>query len=38
MREAVSLPAAEAKKLKVVDLIANDVPDLLKQLDGRKVN
>jgi len=38
VREAVSLPAAEAKKLNVVDLIANDVPDLLKQLDGRKVN
>ena len=38
VREAVSLPAAEAKKLKVVDLIARDVPDLLRQLDGRKVS
>jgi membrane-bound serine protease (ClpP class) len=35
VREAVSLPAAEALKMKVVDLIAEDVPDLLKRLDGR---
>jgi membrane-bound serine protease (ClpP class) len=38
VREAVSLPADEAKKLKVIDLVARDVPDLLKQLDGRKVS
>ncbi len=37
VREAVSLSAAEALKLKVIDLIADDVPALLKQLDGRKV-
>ena len=37
VRESVSLPAAEARKLKVVDVVARDVPDLLKQLDGRKV-
>lgn len=37
VREAVSLPANEAKKLNVIDLVANDVPDLLKKLDGRKV-
>jgi len=37
VREAVSLPAAEALKLKVVDLIAEDVPDLLKRLEGRTV-
>ena len=37
VREAVSLSAAEAKKLKVIDVIAQDVPDLLKQLNGRKV-
>jgi membrane-bound serine protease (ClpP class) len=37
VREAVSLPAAEARKLKVIDVVARDVPDLLKQLDGRKV-
>jgi membrane-bound serine protease (ClpP class) len=38
VREAASLPADEAKKLGVVELVARDVPDLLKQLDGRKVN
>jgi membrane-bound serine protease (ClpP class) len=35
VREAVSLSATEALKLKVVDLIAEDVPDLLKRIDGR---
>jgi membrane-bound serine protease (ClpP class) len=35
VREAVSLPATEALKLKVVDLVAEDVADLLKKLDGR---
>ena len=38
VREAVSLPAEEARKLKVIDLIAADLPDLLKKLDGRKLN
>jgi membrane-bound serine protease (ClpP class) len=38
VREAVSLPADEAKKLGVIDLVAHDVTDLLKQLDGRKVS
>jgi membrane-bound serine protease (ClpP class) len=37
VREAVSLPAAEALQLKVVDLVAVDVPDLLRSLDGREV-
>ena len=37
VREAVSLPADEALKLKVIDLVADDVPALLKQLDGRAV-
>lgn len=37
VREAVSLSAAEAKKLNVIEVIARDVPDLLKQLNGRKV-
>jgi membrane-bound serine protease (ClpP class) len=32
VREAVSLPAQEALKLKVIDHVAQDVPDLLKQL------
>src|SRR6266850_1684869 len=35
VRKAVSLSATEALKLKVVDLVAEDVPDLLKRLDGR---
>jgi membrane-bound serine protease (ClpP class) len=37
VREAVSLPAAEALKLKVIDVVARDERDLMKQLDGRKV-
>jgi len=37
VREAVSLPAAEALKLKVIDLVAEDTPDLLKRLDGRSL-
>ncbi len=38
VRQAVSLSADEALKLKVIDVIARDVPDLLRQLDGHKVN
>jgi len=38
VREAVSLPAEDALKLKVVDYVAADLPQLLQQLDGRKVN
>ncbi len=38
VREAVSLSAAEALKLKVIEVIARDVPDLIHQLDGHKVN
>jgi membrane-bound serine protease (ClpP class) len=38
VREAVSLPAEEAVKLKVVDLMARDVDDLLTRIDGRKVD
>lgn len=37
VREAVSLSAAEARELKVIDIVAHDVPDLLKQLNGRKL-
>jgi membrane-bound serine protease (ClpP class) len=33
--EAASLPANEALKLKVVDLLADDVPQLLEKLDGK---
>ena len=37
VREAVSLSASEALKMKVIDLVAEDVPDLLMRLDGRKL-
>jgi len=37
VRSAVSLPAAEALSLHVIDIIASDVPDLLRQIDGRTV-
>ena len=37
VREAVSLPAEEAVKLNVIDLIAADTADLLKKVDGRSV-
>lgn len=37
VREAVSLSAEEALKLKVVDFVATDVNDLLKQLDGHRL-
>jgi membrane-bound serine protease (ClpP class) len=35
VRSAVSLPASEALKLHVIDVIADDVPDLLRKIDGR---
>ncbi|MGH8709792.1 MAG: NfeD family protein [Burkholderiales bacterium] len=38
VREAVSLSAEEALKLGVIDLIADGVPHLLKQLNGRTLN
>lgn len=38
VREAASLPAQEALKLGVIDLIAENKTDLLKQLHGRKVS
>jgi membrane-bound serine protease (ClpP class) len=37
VRSASSLPAAEALKLHVVDVVATDIPDLLRQIDGRTV-
>lgn len=37
VRQAASLPAEEARKRKVIDLVASDVNDLLKQLHGRKL-
>ena len=36
VREAVSLPAERALKMKVIDVVAKDVPDLLAQLEKRK--
>jgi len=35
VREAVSLPATEALRLNVIDLVANDLPALLHQIDGK---
>ena len=37
VREGGSLPEAEALKMKVVDLVARDLPGLLTALDGRTV-
>ena len=36
--ESVSITAEKALELKVIDLIAKNVPDLLEQIDGREVN
>ena len=37
VREGANLPADEALAQKVIDLIATDVPDLLKKIHGRKL-
>ncbi|MBE0627233.1 MAG: nodulation protein NfeD [Burkholderiales bacterium] len=37
VREALSLSAVEALELKVIDIVADDVPQLLQRLDGRKL-
>jgi membrane-bound serine protease (ClpP class) len=37
VRRSVSLPASEALRLHVIDVIADDVPDLLRKIDGRTV-
>ena len=37
VREGANLPADEALAQKVIDLIATDVPDLLKKMHGRKL-
>lgn len=38
VREAVSLSAAEALRENVIDVLATDIPDLLRQIDGRSVH
>jgi membrane-bound serine protease (ClpP class) len=37
VREAVSLTAGEALEQKVIDVVASDLEDLLRQIDGRQV-
>jgi len=37
VREAASLPASKALEINVIDLIANDVPQLIEALEGRSV-
>jgi membrane-bound serine protease (ClpP class) len=37
IRKSASIPAAEALKLKVIDVMAENVEDLLQKVDGRKV-
>jgi len=38
VRESASLPASEALKLNVIDIVATSTVDLLKQIDGREVS
>jgi membrane-bound serine protease (ClpP class) len=37
VRSAASLSASEALEKRVIDVVAKDVPDLLRQIDGRQV-
>ncbi len=37
VREAVSLTASEALEMKVIDIVATDLEDLFRQVDGREV-
>ena len=37
VREAASLPAADALKINVIDIVASSTTDLLMQIDGREV-
>jgi membrane-bound serine protease (ClpP class) len=36
--DSVSITAEKALELHVIDLVADDLPDLLKQIDGREIN
>lgn len=38
VQQGASLSANEALKMQVIDVIANDIPSLLQQIDGRKIN
>jgi membrane-bound serine protease (ClpP class) len=38
VKESAALTAEKALELRVIDLIAKDLPDLLQQMDGRKIN
>ncbi len=38
VKEADTLTATEAKKKNVIEIVAQDIPDLLAQIDGRQVN
>jgi membrane-bound serine protease (ClpP class) len=38
VRDSVSITASEALKQRVVDLLAEDIPELLQKLDGREVH
>jgi len=38
VRDSESITASRALELKVIDLIAEDVPELLRKIDGRKVD
>ena len=37
VREAYNLPAKEALERNVIDLVAKNIPDLLKQINGKKI-
>ena len=38
VRDSESITASKALELKVIDLIAEDVPELLRKIDGRKID
>jgi membrane-bound serine protease (ClpP class) len=38
VRESVAITEIEAREQRVIDVIAEDIPDLVKQLDGRQVS